>query len=117
MKRPLFATCLVDERGGNNAVQALILVAILALGGVSAVRALSGTVNDKSACAGEAIAAMGPLGPCSESAAAGGAPGPAPDAPGEGPELGPALNDAGELVALPFPGSVSVSCSATTGRQ
>jgi hypothetical protein len=117
MKRPLFATCLVDERGGNNTVQALILVAILALGGVSAVRALSGTVNDKSACAGEAIAAMGPLGPCSESAAAGGAPGPAPDAPGEGPDVGPALNDAGELVALPFPGSVSVSCSATTGRQ
>jgi hypothetical protein len=117
MKRLTLAACLSDDRGGNSIVQALILVAFLALGGVSAIRALGGSVDDKSACAGEAIARMGPLGPCSESAGGGGDPGPAPDAPAAGPELGPALNDAGELVALPFPGSVSVSCSATSGRQ
>ncbi len=117
MKRLLLAACLSDERGGNSFVQSLILVAILALAGVSAYRALGGSVNDKTACAGEAIATMGPLGPCADPAAAGGSPGPAPDAPAAGPETGPALNDAGELIALPFPGSVSVSCTATSGRQ
>ena len=117
MKRLPFAACVADERGGNNFVQGLVLVAMVALGAAGAYQALGGSVNDKAVCVGEAVASMGPLGACPDSEGPGGGPGPAPDAPGAGPEVGPALNDAGELIALPFPGSVSVSCTATSGRQ
>jgi hypothetical protein len=63
-QQPDTAASLSDQRG-SSFVQALILLAFLALGGLAAFKALGGGVADKSDCAAQAIAALGTgSGPC-----------------------------------------------------
>jgi hypothetical protein len=88
----------------------LILLAILALGSVAGVKRLSHEVREKSTCAGEAIASMSPGGgSCGEGASPPDGDSLAPSAEG-GPEQGPPLT-AEPIDVLPFPGSVSVTCT------
>jgi hypothetical protein len=88
----------------------LILLAILALGSVAGVKRLSHEVREKSTCAGEAIASMSPGGgSCGEGASPPDRDSLAPSAEGR-PEQGPPLT-AEPIDVLPFPGSVSVTCT------
>ena len=114
-----FAAILAETRGGSPFLQAVILVALLALGVLGGMRALGGEVSRKTECAGLAVAAFGPV-PCSEGEGGvpvqPGAPGPAPEAP-RGPDSGPAIIGPGPLVVLPFPGTVSVTCTGLPGQD
>jgi hypothetical protein len=108
-----------SERGIGT-LQMLILLVVLALGTAGAVRQLSSRVNEKTLCAGEAVGTLaGGLGPCAEASTVP-PPGAAPPAPSElpieGPD-GPALEGAGPIIALPFPGTVSVSCTALEDQK
>jgi len=110
---------LGSDQRGSGLLSATILVVALVLGAVGAVKSLSGRVSDKFDCAGEAVAGMTPgLGRCLGGEASGGPP-PAPgeiEPPVEGPD-GPALEDSGPIVALPFPGSVSVACTGLRNQR
>jgi hypothetical protein len=78
---------LSDQRGASTYVQALILLAVLALGGASAFKLLAKGLGEKTRCTADAIAAL-KSGGCADSVAQHGVafPGEAPPAPvGEGP--------------------------------
>ena len=88
----------------------LILLAILALGGVAGVKRLNQEVREKLTCAADAIASMAPgAGSCGEGASPPERDPLAPSAEG-GPEQGPPLT-AEPIDVLPFPGKVSVTCT------
>jgi hypothetical protein len=114
-------TCGTNELGSVT-VQMLILLAVLALGGSVAVKRLNQAIREKSTCTAEAIASLTPGGGrCGQSASPpvdsraipddGPADRGSSPPPSEGgPEQGPPIT-AGPIEVLPFPGSVSVSCS------
>lgn len=108
-------TLLSDQRG-SGLVATLVLVSVLALGTITAIRSLSGGLRRKGECTAEAIASLtGLTAPCrGPGTQPGGGPGASSEPPGlgPGPTRGPALVGAGPIVALPFPGSVAVACTA-----
>jgi hypothetical protein len=110
MRRTITCDAGRTNERGIGTLQMLILLAILALGSVAGVKRLSHEVREKSTCAGEAIASMSPGGgSCGEGASPPDRDSLAPSAEG-GPEQGPPLT-AEPIDVLPFPGSVSVTCT------
>lgn len=115
-----------EAERGVGTPQTLILLVMLALGAIGAVKQLTGRVDARTLCTGEAVVALaGGLAPCAEASTVpppGTAPPPsaAPPAtselPIEGPD-GPALEGAGPIIALPFPGTVAVSCTALEDQK
>jgi hypothetical protein len=107
------AAALPFDQYGASFVQMLTLVVCLALGTTGAVKALSDRIREKTVCAGEAIVSLTPgVGRCGQPSIVALAGGPQ----GDGAE-GPALDDAGPLVVLPFPGSVSISCTGLKDQR
>jgi hypothetical protein len=111
---------LLADRRGSSYVASLVLMVGLALGAFGAVKTLRAHIGDKFDCTGKAVISLTPGGaPCPATAVdipqlPGPPPGAREPAPRDEPEEieGPALIDAGPIVALPFPGTVSVSCTA-----
>jgi hypothetical protein len=114
-----------NERGIGY-VQALILVSFIGLGAAVGFNALGLSVRDKATCVGEAIAGLAPgAGRCRDGESlpgdalaprqdpGQGAPvtSPEPQLAGGGPDQGPPLGDGQPIAVLPFPGSISVSCT------
>src|SRR6266511_439716 len=104
------------NESGSSIVQALILVAVLALGGSVGIAALRQAIREKLQCTGDAIAT---LTPGTSRCGADGRPlresgvadrGSTPPSTEGGPEQGPPL-EGGQIEVLPFPGSVSVTCT------
>jgi hypothetical protein len=110
------AASLSDKRGSGFA-QAIILVVVLALGGMAGFKSLSGGISDKSACTGEAIMSLAPGAARCAGAAVVDPPVALPDAPSEEFPAAPILEGAGPIIALPFPGSVAVTCTAFRDQQ
>ena len=107
------AALLSDRRGSSSLVAALLLLGTLALGGMSAIKALQGSIRERADCAAQTIASLNPgaVG-CPGAATPPGAPtSPELEQPLEGPNEGPAILGGGPVIALPFPGSVSVACT------
>jgi hypothetical protein len=120
---------LLSDQHGSGFVSALVLVCVLALGAAGAIKGLGNQIGEKLDCTGEAIMSLTPgAGRCQGEinpdvpVLPGPPPGarePAPSDSDSPPEVveGPALVDAGPIVALPFPGTVAISCTAVKGQK